>query len=78
MLAMCATVIGFVLGCFFGFVAGYFRGSWPDKLASFLAVVGVSSWLLARTLTRPLRELSRAAREFGAGELEALAKLLGR
>src|SRR5262245_11548380 len=26
-LAMCATVIGFVLGCSFGFIAGYFRGS---------------------------------------------------
>jgi peptide/nickel transport system permease protein len=41
-LAMCATAIGFALGCFFGFVAGYFRGSWPDKLASFVAVIGVS------------------------------------
>jgi len=41
-LAMCATVIGFVLGCFFGFVAGYFRGGWPDRLASLLALIGVS------------------------------------
>jgi peptide/nickel transport system permease protein len=42
MIAALATVIGFVLGSFFGFVAGYFRGSWPDKLASFVAVIGVS------------------------------------
>jgi peptide/nickel transport system permease protein len=42
LIAALATVIGFVLGCFFGFVAGYFRGSWPDKLASFVAVIGVS------------------------------------
>jgi peptide/nickel transport system permease protein len=41
-LAMCATVIGFALGCSFGFVAGYFRGSWLDRLASFVAVIGVS------------------------------------
>jgi len=42
MIATLATVIGFVFGCAFGFVAGYFRGSWPDKLASFVAVIGVS------------------------------------
>ena len=41
-LAMCATAIGFALGCLFGFVAGYFRGSWLDRLASFVAVIGVS------------------------------------
>jgi peptide/nickel transport system permease protein len=41
-LAMCATVIGFTLGCSFGFVAGYFRGSWLDRMASFVAVIGVS------------------------------------
>jgi hypothetical protein len=32
-LAVVATFIGFVLGCLFGFVAGYFRGSWVDRLA---------------------------------------------
>jgi peptide/nickel transport system permease protein len=42
MLAMMATLIGFALGSLFGFVAGYFRGSWADRLASFLSVVGVS------------------------------------
>jgi peptide/nickel transport system permease protein len=42
MLAVLATVIGFLLGCFFGFVAGYFRGSWLDKLASFVSIIGVS------------------------------------
>ncbi|HEY0200573.1 MAG TPA: ABC transporter permease [Burkholderiaceae bacterium] len=41
-LALVATVIGFVLGCLFGFVAGYFRNSWLDRLASMLSVLGVS------------------------------------
>jgi peptide/nickel transport system permease protein len=41
-LASVATLIGFVLGSLFGFVAGYFRNSWADKLASFLSVIGVS------------------------------------
>ncbi len=36
-----------------------------------LIVVGVSSWLLARTLTRPLRRLSATARAFGGGDLAA-------
>ncbi len=40
-----------------------------------LVVVGVSSWLLARTLTRPLRRLSSTARAFGGGELDARAAL---
>ena len=42
MLAVLATMIGFVLGCLFGFVAGYFRDSWIDKLASFISIIGVS------------------------------------
>ena len=42
MLAAVATVIGFVFGGLFGFVAGYFRDTWIDKAASFLSVVGVS------------------------------------
>lgn len=41
-LAVTATLIGFTLGALFGFVAGFFRDSWIDKLASTLAVVGVS------------------------------------
>ncbi|MCW5221972.1 ABC transporter permease [Verminephrobacter aporrectodeae] len=41
-LAFVATAIGFVLGCLFGFVAGYFRGSWIDRAASTLSVLGVS------------------------------------
>jgi len=41
-LAVVATFIGFVLGCLFGFVAGYFRGSWVDRFASMLSVLGVS------------------------------------
>jgi peptide/nickel transport system permease protein len=31
-----------VFGCFFGFVAGYFRDTWLDRLASAVAVLGVS------------------------------------
>jgi peptide/nickel transport system permease protein len=42
MLAVLATLIGFVLGSLFGFVAGYFRDSWIDKLASFISIIGVS------------------------------------
>jgi peptide/nickel transport system permease protein len=41
-LAAAATLIGFFFGSLFGFVAGYFRNSWIDRLASFLAVIGVS------------------------------------
>ena len=41
-LAVVATAIGFVLGCLFGFVAGYFRGSWLDRIASMVSVLGVS------------------------------------
>ena len=41
-LAVTATLIGFTLGGLFGFVAGYFRDSWIDKLASAVSVMGVS------------------------------------
>lgn len=41
-LSVVATAIGFALGCLFGFVAGYHRGSALDALASLLAVLGVS------------------------------------
>ena len=41
-LAVLATAIGFALGAFFGFVAGYFRGSALDKAASLVSVLGVS------------------------------------
>src|SRR5258708_6696802 len=41
-IAMLATIIGFAFGCTFGFVAGYFRGSWLDRAASTVAVLGVS------------------------------------
>jgi two-component system, OmpR family, sensor kinase len=43
-----------------------------------LVVVGVSSWLLARTLTRPLRRLSATARSFGHGDLTARVGAHGR
>ncbi len=42
MIALLATLIGFTFGSLFGFVAGYFRNSWADRLASFISVVGVS------------------------------------
>lgn len=41
-LAWVATIIGFVLGSLFGFVAGYFQNSWIDKVASATSVLGVS------------------------------------
>src|SRR6202521_2532673 len=41
-LATVATMIGFTFGSLFGFVAGYFRDSWLDKLASAVSVLGVS------------------------------------
>jgi len=41
-LAWVATLIGFLFGCLFGFVAGYFQNSWIDKLASTTSVLGVS------------------------------------
>jgi signal transduction histidine kinase len=47
-------------------------------IAIVLVVVGVSSWLLARSLTRPLRRLSSAARSFGEGDLEARAGVVQR
>ncbi|MBM3572940.1 MAG: ABC transporter permease [Alphaproteobacteria bacterium] len=42
MIATLATIIGFVFGTLFGFVAGYFRDTWIDKSASIVAVTGVS------------------------------------
>ncbi len=39
-------------------------------LALVLGVVGVASWLTARSLARPLARLSGAAREFGGGALD--------
>src|SRR3954453_10443771 len=41
-LALGATLIGFVFGTLLGIVPGYFRGGWPDRLASLVSVLGVS------------------------------------
>ncbi|CCD85953.1 putative Oligopeptide ABC transporter (permease protein) [Bradyrhizobium sp. ORS 285] len=41
-LAIAAAIIGFSLGLFFGLVAGYFRDTWVDKLATSIAIAGVS------------------------------------
>ncbi|GLI23313.1 MULTISPECIES: ABC transporter permease [Xanthobacter] len=41
-LAVTAAFIGFVMGAFFGLIAGYFRNTWVDKLATSIAVAGVS------------------------------------
>ena len=36
MLAIFASLIGFVFGLLFGFLAGYFRDTWIDKLVTTL------------------------------------------
>ena len=41
-LSVLATVVGFFFGSLFGFAAGYYRGSVLDRLASGIAVLGVS------------------------------------
>jgi peptide/nickel transport system permease protein len=41
-LAVLATLVGFFFGALFGFVAGYYRDTILDKLASALSVFGVS------------------------------------
>lgn len=42
MLALFAAAIGFTLGLFFGLIAGYFRDTWVDKVATSIAIAGVS------------------------------------
>ncbi|MHB2263824.1 ABC transporter permease [Aliihoeflea sp. PC F10.4] len=42
LLACTAAVLGFALGIFFGLIAGYYRDSWVDKLATSIAIAGVS------------------------------------
>ena len=37
-----AALIGFTLGLFFGLIAGYFRDTWIDKVATSIAIAGVS------------------------------------
>ena len=41
-LAIAAAMIGFSLGLFFGLIAGYFRDTWVDKVATSIAIAGVS------------------------------------
>jgi peptide/nickel transport system permease protein len=41
-LAIAAAMIGFTLGLLFGLIAGYFRDSWVDKVATSVAIAGVS------------------------------------
>ncbi|MCY0388749.1 ABC transporter permease [Robbsia sp. Bb-Pol-6] len=41
-LAALATLIGFILGGTFGFLGGYFKNSWLDRIASIGSVLGVS------------------------------------
>lgn len=40
-LALFASVVGVVAGFLFGLLAGYFRGSWIDKLATTVSIAGV-------------------------------------
>jgi peptide/nickel transport system permease protein len=42
MLAVAAALIGFTLGLLFGLIAGYFRDTWIDKVATSIAIAGVS------------------------------------
>ena len=44
-------------------------------VAVILVVVGVSSWLTARSFARPLASLATTTRAFGRGELDARAKM---
>ena len=41
-LAVAATLIGFTLGTALGFMAGVFRGTWIDRIASAISMLGVS------------------------------------
>lgn len=41
-LAIAAASIGFTFGLLFGLIAGYFRDTWVDKLATSFAIAGVS------------------------------------
>ena len=42
MLAIAAATISFALGLLFGLIAGYFRDTWIDKVATSIAISGVS------------------------------------
>jgi peptide/nickel transport system permease protein len=42
MLAVAAAIVGFSLGLTLGFIAGYAQGSWLDRLATGVAVTGIS------------------------------------
>jgi peptide/nickel transport system permease protein len=42
MLALVAAVAGFAFGLGFGFLAGYFQGTWVDRLVTGIAIAGVS------------------------------------
>jgi two-component system, OmpR family, sensor kinase len=50
----------------------------PTVIGLVLVVVGISSWLLARSLTRPLVKLSMTARALGSGNLKARVGLESR
>jgi peptide/nickel transport system permease protein len=41
-LAVGATLLGFALGSIFGGIAGYHQGSWIDKVATGIAITGIS------------------------------------
>jgi peptide/nickel transport system permease protein len=42
MLALIAGAIGFSLGIVFGFLSGYFRNQWVDRVVTLVAITGVS------------------------------------
>lgn len=42
LLALGGSILGFTLGCVFGGIAGYYQGTWIDKVATSIAITGVS------------------------------------
>ena len=42
MLAVGASLVGFILGAIFGGIAGYYQGTWVDKFATGIAITGIS------------------------------------
>lgn len=53
----------------------HFGPNFPLLITLILFVVGVTSILTARALTKPLARLAQVARDFGAGKLDARARM---
>lgn len=48
---------------------------YPSIVGVVVLVAGIASWLAARSVTRPLAELTEATRAFGGGKLDARARM---